>query len=172
MYGESASFYGFTNGSGPTNISDVQDYIDFYIASAGTGNVPSIISQTIPQSAGGTDSEGNSIVQYNFTTIEVPSGTVPGNAYYSFLIPDDSIGGISSGDRQTLIDVSNGLGPNSFASPPSSMSETVYEYGTVVNPGGPFANGTYRLYTTNTIGSGLYFNNSSTTLYFKGNSVT
>ena len=52
------------------------------------------------------------------------------------------------------------------------MSATQYNYGTIVNPGGPFANGTYRLYSPNTIGGGLYFNNTSTTLYFKGNTVT
>lgn len=173
MFGISSSFYGFTNGSGPTNINDVEDYLDFYIASAGTGNVPAIISQTIPQTTtGGNDSEGNAIIQYNFTTIEVASGTISGDAYYTFLIPDESIGGTSSGNRQTNIDVSNGTGANSFTSPPPTMDSTVYNYGTVVNPGGVFENGTYRLYSTNTVGSGLYFNNTSTTLYFKGNTVT
>lgn len=162
------NFFGFSTSTTIADNTDVTDYVSFFSASAGTGSIPSVISQTIPQSTGGNDSEGNSITQYNFTTIEVASGTITGDAYYSFLIPDESIGGTGSGNRQTVIDVSNGQGPNTFVT--SANSPSVYA-GTVVNPGGPFVNGTYRLYTTNTIGSGLYFNNSSNTLYFKGNTV-
>lgn len=165
-----SSWFGYTNGSGPTDIDDIQNYLDFFSLSAGTGGVPSIITQTIPQTGGGTDSEGNTIVQYNFLTTEVSAGTVSGNAYYSWLIPDDSIGGTGSGNRQTKIDYSNGSGPNTFTD--ETMDSVVYGYGTIVNPGGPFANGTYRLYSPNTIGGGLYFNNTSTTLYFKGSTVT
>lgn len=169
MFGVGASWYGYSNGSGPTDINDISDYLDYYSLSAGTGGVPEIITQSIPQTGGGTDSEGNTIVQYNFVTTEIPSGTVSGNAYYTWLIPDDSIGGTGSGNRQTSIDVSFGSGPNTFVT--ETMASTVYDYGTVVNPGGPFANGTYRMYSTNTVGSGFYLDNTSTTIYFKGNTV-
>jgi hypothetical protein len=170
MDNQGASWFGYSNSLTPTDIDDIQDYLDFFSLSAGTGSVPEIITQTIPQTGGGTDSEGNSIVQYNFVTTEVPSGTVSGNAYYTWLIPDDSIGGTGSGNRQTNIDVSFGNGPNTFVN--ETMDSVVYDYGTIVNPGGPFANGTYRMYSTNTIGSGFYFDNTSTTIYFKGNTVT
>jgi len=164
------NFFGFSTSTTIADLQDVTDYVNFFVASAGTGNVPSIISQTIPQTGGGTDSEGNPITQYNFFTTEISAGTASGNVYYSFLIPDESIGGTSSGNRQTIIDYSNGSGPTTLTT--STMSTTVYSLGTIVNPGGPFANGTYRLYTTNTVGSGLYFNNGSNTIYFKGNTVT
>jgi hypothetical protein len=169
MFGQGASWYGYNAGSGPTSIGDIEKYLDFYVLSAGTGSVPTIISQVIPQSTGGVDSEGNSIVQYNFLTTEVSAGTISGDAYYSWLIPEESIGGSGTSNRQTHIDLSFGAGPNTFT--PESMSATVYNYGTVTNPGGPFANGTYRFYSPNTIGSGFYLDNTSTTIYFKGNTV-
>jgi len=170
MFSQDASFYGYNSGTQPTDIDDVIDYVNFFAISAGTGGVPNVVPVTIPQSTGGVDSEGNDIEQYNFTTIEIPSGTIIGDAYYTFLIPDESIGGIGSGNRQTVIEVSFGNGPNTFGT--EATSATLYNYGTIVNPGGQFANGTYRLYSTNSIGSGLFYDNTSTTIYFKGGIVT
>ena len=171
MFNAGAGFYGFTNGSGPTSNSDISNYIQYFNSNAGSGGVPSIISVSIPQTGGGVDAEGNPVVQYNFTTVQIPAGTVNGDAYYTWLIPDDSIGGTSSGRRQTKIDVSYGQGPNTFNV--ENMDPVVYNnYGTVVNPGGSFISGSYRMYTTNTIGSGFYFDNTGTIIYFKGNTVT
>ena len=170
MFNAGAGFYGFTNGSGPTSNSDISDYIQYFNSNAGSGGVPSIISVAIPQTGGGVDSEGNPITQYNFTTVQIPAGLVNGDAYYTWLIPDDSIGGTSSGRRQTKIDVSYGQGPNTFSV--ENMDGTLYNtYGAVVNPGGSFISGSYRMYTTNTIGSGFYYDNTGTIIYFKGNTV-
>jgi len=168
MFNEGASWYGFGNGSGPIGAGDVSTYLDFYNLSGGTGGVPSVITQTIPQTGGGTDSEGNAIVQYNFLTTEISAGTITGNAWYSWLIPDESIGGAGSGNRQISIDLSFGQGPNTFVT--ETMSPTYYAY-FISNPGGTFAPGTYRLYTTYQ-STPFYRDNTSTTMYFKGNTVS
>tara|TARA_R110000868_G_scaffold375057_1_gene639512 strand:- start:145 stop:657 length:513 start_codon:yes stop_codon:yes gene_type:complete len=170
MFNQGASWYGYTNGSAPTSISDVQKYIEYFNINSGSGEVPAIQSVVIPQVSGGEDSEGNAIVRYNFTTLTIPSGTISGEAYYTWFIPDDSIGGTSSGDRQTVIDVSFGQGPNTFS--PEIMDSGLYNFNPIVNPGGNFINGSYRVYSTNSIGSGFFFDNEGTTIYFKGNTVT
>ena len=169
MFNNGASFFGFTNGSGPTSAGDIETYMDYYSASAGTGNVPSIITQTIPQTTtGGNDSEGNAIIQYNFTTVEIASGTINSNAWYTWLIPDESIGGSGSGNRQISIDLSFGQGPNTFTT--QTMASTYYAY-SVTSPGGAFQSGTYRMYTTYA-STPFRRDNSSTTMYFKGNTVS
>jgi hypothetical protein len=168
MFGAgSTTFFGFTNTTAPSNNSDVEKYLDYFSLSGGTGGVPSIVTQTIPQIGGGTDSEGNTIVQYNFLTTEINSGTISGNAWYTWVIPDESIGGLLSNNRQTSIDLSFGAGPTTFTV--KNTASSVYTY-FVTNPGGSFANGRYRLYTTY-VDASFYLNNSSTTIYFKGNTV-
>jgi hypothetical protein len=167
MNNNGSTFFGFTNSDSPSVSSDLQTYLNFYSTNAGSGGVPSIITQTIPQSSGGVDVEGNAIVQYNFTTTEVPGGTVLGNAWYTWLIPDDSIGGTSSGNRQLSIDYSNGNGPNTFTI--VNMTSVIYGL-SVTNPGGSFANGTYRMYTTYAI-QNFKLDNTINTIYFKGNTI-
>lgn len=166
MAGQGAGFYGFTNAIAPTSDTDIGHYLDYYSLNAGTGSVPAIITQTIPQSSGGNDSEGNAIVQYNFVTTEVSGGTVTGNAWYTWVIPDEGIGG--GGNRQVSIDYSDGNGPNTFVT--GVMAASVYTY-SVNNPGGSFAPGTYRLYTTFS-DEGVRLDNTTNTLYFKGNTVS
>ena len=106
MFNQGASWYGFSNSSTPTSDADLTDYVDYFNLNAGTGNVPAIKSSNIPQASGGNDSFGNAIEIYKFETTEIRSGTVNGNAWYTWLIPDDSIGGTSSGNRQLEIEVS------------------------------------------------------------------
>jgi hypothetical protein len=161
-------FYGFTNGSGPTNTSDIETYMDYFSANAGSGNTPSIVTQTIPQSTGGVDSFNNGITQYNFVTTRITTGTVSGQAWYTWLIPDDSIGGVSSGNKQLTIDLSFDSGPQGFTT--ETMSTTWYNLGAILNPGGAFAPGSYRMYTTFT-SQPFKRNNTDGDLYFKGNSV-
>ena len=53
------------------------------------------------------------------------------------------------------------------------MGSTLYNIGVVVNPGGNFINGSYRMYSTNTTGSGFYYDgNDINSVYFKGNTIT
>ena len=167
MFSNGSSFFGYTNSDSPTVDSDLQTYLNFYSTNAGSGGVPSIVTQSIPQSSGGVDVEGNAIVKYNFTTTEIPGGTVSGDAWYTWLIPDNSIGGTSSGNRQLSIDYSNGSGPNTFTT--VNMTSAIYVL-TVTNPGGSFANGTYRMYTTYAT-QNFKLDNTINTIYFKGNTV-
>ena len=167
MFNAGATWYGFTNGSGPLDDFDVLTYMNYFQQNEGTGNVPSIVSVAIPQSNGGTDAEGNAIEQYKFTTVEIPSGTVNGNAWYTWLVPTNSIGGIPSGNRQTQIEASYGNGPQGLTA--YDMAGTYYGY-PVVNPTG-YAPGTYRLYTTYSTQT-FRLNNTSTTIYFKGGLVS
>jgi len=166
---EGASFYGFNVGIPPQNEADVRKYMEYYSLFGGEGTVPSIISIPIPQVGGGVDSEGNEIVKYNFTTTQIASGLVPEQAWYTFIIPDDSIGGTSSGLRQKSIDVSYGQGPNTFNT--EQMSQTFYNYQPVVNPGGAYIAGSYRMYTTFT-SEPFFLDNAGITIYFKGNTVS
>ena len=169
MFNNGASFYGFNNGSGPTSVADIETYMDYYSLNAGTGNVPSIVTQTIPQSSGGQDSFNNAILQYNFVTTKITAGTVNGDAWYTWLIPDDSIGGTGSGNKQLSIDLSYNAGPQGFIT--ETMSSTFYNYGTIVNPGGSFAPGSYRMYTTYP-SQPFSRDNTSADMYFKGTSPT
>jgi|TARA_R110001592_G_scaffold134329_1_gene350029 hypothetical protein len=172
MFNNGASgFFGFNNGSGPNNSSEIQTYMDYYSANQGTGNVPLVITQTIPQTSGGVDSFNNAIQQYNFVTTKVTQGTVAGNAWYTWLIPDDSIGGVGTSNRQLSIDLSFNAGPQGFTT--ETMSSTFYNIGpiivTIVSPGA-FAVGQYRLYTTYS-SQPFSRNNTNGDLYFKGNLV-
>ena len=165
MIDNSSNFYGFgVDLGGPTSSSDIQKYLDFYNQYSGTGDVPEIISQTIPKQSGGVDEYGNNIVKYNFTTTEIPAGTVDGYAWYSWLIPDDSIGN----NRQVAIDVSYGSDASSFST--KITTSNWYSY-SVTNPGGLFEPGTYRLYVTYTDQS-FRLDNTLTNIYFKGGTVS
>lgn len=166
MFNAGASWYGFTNGSGPTSSSDLGSYLSYYNQNAGTGNVPSIVTATVPQSGGGNDSFGNAIEQYKFVTTEINSGTVSGDAWYTWIIADESIGGAGTANRVREIENSNGQGSSNLTA--RSLTSSYYTY-TVTNPTG-FANGTYRIYTTYS-SQDFRLDNSSTTLYFKGGLV-
>jgi hypothetical protein len=163
-------FFGFNNGSGPTSSNEIRTYMDYYSVNQGTGNVPLVISQTIPQASGGNDSFNNAIQQYNFVTTKVTQGTVAGNAWYTWLIPDDSIGGVGTTDRQLSIDLSFNNGPQGFTT--ETMSSTFYNIGPMifVVGSGAYAAGQYRLYTTY-LSQPFSRNNTNGDLYFKGNLV-
>ena len=163
-------FFGFNNGSGPTSSNEIRTYMNYYSANQGTGNVPLVISQTIPQTSGGNDSFNNAIQQYNFVTTKVTQGTVAGNAWYTWLIPDDSIGGVGTTDRLLSIDLSFNNGPQGFVT--ETMSSTFYNIGPMifVVGSGAFAAGQYRLYTTYS-SQPFSRNNTNGDLYFKGNLV-
>ena len=166
MFNAGAAWYGFTNGTGPTSNSDVASYMSYYNQNAGSGLVPSIIQSTIPQSSGGNDSFNNPIEIYKFETTELRAGTVNGNAWYSWLIPDDSIGGPGTANRVLEIEVSYGAGANNLTPRVMEASYTGYN---VVNPTG-YLPGTYRLYTTNP-SEEMRLDNTSIAIYFKGGLV-
>ena len=167
MFNAGAAFYGFTNGSGPTRSSDVTFYMDYFNQNSGEGDVPAIYTSNVPQSTGGSDSFGNPIVQYKFETLEIPTGTVFGTAWYTFMIADQSIGGQGTSNRQTEIEVSFGAGSSNLS---PKVTTTAYFNYVVTNPTG-YNPGTYRMYTTFTDQS-FRLDNTTTTIYFKGGLVS
>jgi hypothetical protein len=142
--------------------------MQYYNLNQGTGLVPLVISQIIPQSSVGNDSFNNAIQQFNFVTTKVTQGTVPGPAWYSWLIPDESIGGVGTSNRQSTIGLSFNAGPQGFVT--QTMSSTFYNI-TPSTGFGIFQSGSYRLYTTYS-SAPFNRNNSNGDLYFKGNFVT
>jgi len=51
----------------------------------GTIHAPAVTTSDIPQIAGGTDAYGNTIAQYQFETIQIPSGTFTPNDIIQFV---------------------------------------------------------------------------------------
>ena len=166
MFNAGASWYGFTNGTGPTSDADVASYMSYFNQNAGSGLVPAVVSAPIPQSSGGNDSFNNPIEIYKFETTELRSGTVNGNAWYTWLIPDDSIGGPGTPNRVLEIEISYGQGPNTLT---PRLMEVSYTGFTVVNPTG-FLPGTYRLYSSHP-DEVTRLDNSTIAIYFKGGLV-
>jgi len=152
---DGASWYGFTNGTGPTSTTDILKYMQMY-ATAGVAGLPTVVSSTIPQSGGS---------QYLFDEIIIATGTVPENAWYTLLIPQDSIGGPLNRLTKILQDTSPAYGNE------LTTSSTYYNLGLVSYVGSSFVNTNYRLYTTFN-SQNLRLNNTSTPLYFKGGTVS
>ena len=122
-------------------------------ATSGVTGLPDVYTSTIPQDG-----------DYLFNEITVPSGTISGNAWYTFLIPQDSIGGVNERVKQIL---------KGTTSPPGDTVNTTDTYYDIeVNYTGPvFANTTYRLYTSYS-SQDLRLDNTSSNYYFAGGDVS
>ena len=163
MYNLGYRFYGFTNGTQPTQDPydfdlELNAYVDF--TGWTNGYFPTIITQTVPQTSGGFDSFGNSIVSYNFLTTEVPLGTASG-AWYIWIIPVNATNNL----KQTQIDYSTSS-PTILTT--VNMESTIYNY-TFTYLGTTIPKGTYRVYTTYP-GTNFRLSNGSS-IYFRGNTV-
>lgn len=151
-----SNWYGFTNSSQPTSVTDISVYMEMFATSGVTG-LPEVYYADVPQ-------EGSDI--YNFELIEIPAGTIQGDAWYTFLVPQYSLGGADRRVTQILQDTVNPPDDNEII--PSS---TFYNLGLVTYTGPVFANTTYRLYTSYP-GESLRLNNTSNNYYFKGGNVS
>ena len=164
MYNNGRNFLGFTNSTQPTmsgsvfNV-DMNVYVDF---SGWTNEFPRIITQTVPQTSGGTDDFGNSIVQYNFKTTEIPENYVGGYGWYTWIIPTS----LTNSERQTVIDLNTTNNPNVFT---SVGTETTINSYTFTYTGSTIPQTTYRVYTTypNTV----FRINDTQNIYMRGNTV-
>ena len=177
----SSSFFGYSGGGIPTTSDDIFQYMSFYDEFAGTGEiawadnngngvmdsdefngitVPALIEVEIPQESGGLDNYNNDITQYLFKTVKLPSGTA-GQYHASFLISDESIGGVDSGNRIAQFS----FGVASSVCLPVSSDQIAYGQ-SVFYEGENFAPGTYRIYK-------LYISldNSSSNHYFKASGL-
>jgi hypothetical protein len=159
------NFYGFTNGFTPDFNNDSQFELDMnqYIDYSGwtSGSLPEIRTQIVPRVSGGEDEFGNPIVAQNFTTHEIPAGTVDKMAWYTWIIPTGATIGI-----QDTIDYNNNGNPNILTSAnlEDDIKSVAFEY-----TGSTLPTGTYRVYTTFADTAFRLTNNE--TIYFKGGSV-
>ena len=166
-YSAFTDFFGFTNLSSPDFSSQAQFEIDmnYYIDYSGwtDSTLPLIRTQSVPQSSGGVDSFGNTIVEFNFTTHEIPAGTVNGSGWYTWIIPTSATNGMI----QTIIDLSINGNPNSFITfgTDASLYQHEFEY-----TGTNIPSGNYRVYSS-FVDPAFYIANSQD-IYFKGGQVT
>lgn len=167
MYDQGATFFGFSNMSVPntTNPSqfniDMNEYVSFSGWTAST--FPSVRTQSVPQISGGLDSFGNAITAYNFTTHQVPAGLVPVNAWYTWIIPT---GATNNGIQEKISYSVNG---NANYQTTLVMDSLIYS-STFNYTGTTIPTGVYRVYTT-FANLEFYINGTSTTIYFKGDTV-
>lgn len=167
MTDRGSGFYGFTNGFGPDTSSPSQFNIDMneYVSYSGwTNNFPAVRSQLIPISSGGLDSFGNAKIAYNFTTHEVPIGTVEGLAWYTWII----MTGDTGGGIQRSIGYTTDGNPNTLTN--VFMDSTIYN-NTFTYTGSTIPAGTYRTYTT-WASTPFQIDNTSTNIFFKGDTVS
>lgn len=166
-YSAFTDFFGFTNLSSPDFSNQVQFEIDmnYYIDYSGwtDSTLPLIRTQSVPQSSGGEDSFGNIIVEFNFTTHEIPAGTVNGSGWYTWIIPTSATNGMI----QTIIDLSINGNPNSFITfgTDASLYQHEFEY-----TGTNIPSGNYKVYSS-FVDPAFYIANSQD-IYFKGGEVT
>lgn len=159
------SFFGFSNSTQPTqNQTDFNIQLNTYVDYSGwtSGEFPSLITQEVPQTSGGVDYFGNSIVAYNFKTTYISSTVTGSRGWYIWIIPV----GATNNLKQTQIDFSLS-NPNVMTT--LSMESTIYSY-TFTYTGTTIPQTTYRVYTT--YPSGDFAFDANTAIYFKGNSVS
>lgn len=160
MYGQGATFFGFNNAIPPQSNSDIEKYFKMYEEYSGNA-LPEVITSDIPQTSGGTDSFGNIITAYNFKTTRVQLNTVPEQAWYTWVIPNESINNLKQ------LTISYGFSANTLSV--ENMNSSIYSFEFFYN-GDKFKKGNYSLYTT-FVSSNFELDNSLNTIYFKGNTV-
>lgn len=163
MYNQSLNFLGFSNGTSPSDDpiefqKEMNAYINFSGWSINFLRTGSLVSN----SNIGFDLSGNPQVIGNFQTLTVNKNTIGGPAWYTFIISS----GLTNGLYQKRIDVSEGELHSFNAIKTDSL---VYSRGFSYT-GSTYQKTTYRVYTTFP-STEFLFDNSSTTLYFKGNSI-
>lgn len=133
----SNGFYGLwaSLGFGPTTDEEITNYMKFFAINEGIGNVPNIISIEIPQTGS---------TQFLFDEVTIEAGLIGEEAWYTFFIPDDSIGGVGTSNRVTKINIKEGFGDSTE----KVMSSTWYNTIKSINPDDRYIAGTYRMYST------------------------
>ena len=167
LFDQGGNFFGFTNNPPPDLSDPVQFAIDMnnYVSFSGwtASTFPAVRQQIVPQVGGGVDSFGNAISAYNFTTHEVPIGTVSGVSWYTWIIPTVA----TNNKIQSKINYSINGNPNSMTT--LFMDSTIYSE--VFNyTGTTIPTGNYRVYTTYA-DLAFYINGGLTSIYFKGDTV-
>jgi hypothetical protein len=164
MKNNNLNFLGFSNGTSPSHdIVQFTKEMNFYIDFFRTGSTMISFVQSVSSTNIGFDQSGNTQTFLNFNTIIIPKGTINCPAWYTFLISSAS----TSGLYQKVIDISlDGIHTFGQLKTDSSIFSKELNYtGFTLQPS------LYRVYTTFP-STELYLDNSSTTLYFRGNTVS
>jgi hypothetical protein len=166
MSGKNSKFYGFSNGMPPQSNADIINYMEMF-ALFGGNFLPSVIRQSIPQESGGVDDFGLPIVQYNFKTTRVSLNTINGPAWYTWVLPKDSINDGKQTKISYLSTTATTISENELLV--QNMNNTIYNYESVYT-GLNFTPNRYSLYTT-FHAHNFSLNNNVKYIYFKGNTV-
>jgi hypothetical protein len=175
--GQSANFSGwmasqgstwrgfFINGATVANATTFNQQFNSYLNYSGWGgNSPAIITGIISPTSGGNDAYGNPINAYLFQTTQVPAGTTPTNAWYTWYVST----GATNGQIMTQIGTNTAGNANSLTA--RNMNSGYYN-NIVTYTGSTIPQGTYRVYTT--YGATEFrINASLNNIYFKGNTLT
>lgn len=163
MYSQNLNFLGFSNGTSPSeDMVEFQKEMNAYMNFSGWTNDFVRTGSLISISNTGFDNYGNFQTSGNFQTIRVIQNLIQCPAWYTFIIST----GLTNGLYQKKIDVSQGE-LHSFYS--VKTDPLIYTRGFYYT-GSTYSQTTYRVYTTFP-STELLFDNSLTTLYFKGNSL-
>jgi hypothetical protein len=141
-------FLGFTNAYFPTSSDALHAYMQLFAEDLVGG------LQWYPISIPSTGDRA-----YLFDEISLPAGTVPEKAWYTFVIPDESMGG------NILTQIEKGT--TSSYGTTIHLESSLYNFGTVNYTGPLFANKNYRFYSTWS-DQALRLDNTSEALYFRG----
>lgn len=158
------TFFGLTNSSIPDTTDPTQFNIDMnqYVSFSGWtgGTFPAVQTEVVPQTSGGLDSYGNAITAYNFTTHQVPAGSIGVAAWYTWVIPVSATNGL----EQTQIDFGIIANTLSTVITDSTIRNNTFTYtGTTIPPN------TYKVYTT--FADVAFYIIDNDNIYFKGNTV-
>jgi hypothetical protein len=165
MVSQGSTFRGFwINGATTANSVTFSQQFNSYLNYSGWGgNSPAIITGTISPTSGGVDAYGNPINAYLFQTTQVPAGTTPTNAWYTWYVST----GATNGQIMSQVGTNTAGNPNSLTA--RNMNSGYYN--NIVNyTGTAIPQGTYRVYTTYGL-TDFRINASANNVYFKGNTL-
>jgi hypothetical protein len=165
MLSQGSAFRGFgINGATTANAFTFDQQMNAYLNYSGWGgNSPAIITGTISPTSGGNDAYGNPINAYLFQTTQIPAGTTPSNAWYTWYIST----GATNGQIMTQIATNTANNPTALVG--RNLNSSYYNL-TVTYTGGAIPPGTYRVYTTYS-DPAFRINASLNNIYFKGNAL-
>jgi hypothetical protein len=169
MSSQNSSWRGFfINGAAVSSAATFNQQFNAYLNYSGWGgNSPAIrtgiISPTTPNPPQ-NDAYGNQIFAYLFQTTQIPAGTTPGLAWYTWYVPT----GATNGQIMTQIGINIQGNANNLTV--VNMNSGYYN-NIVTYTGTTIPQGTYRVYTSY---SNTFFriNASVNTIYFRGNTLT
>jgi hypothetical protein len=165
MLSKGSSWRGFfINPATTANSVTFNQQFNAYLNYSGWGgNSPAIITGTISPTSGGNDAYGNPITAYLFQTTQVPAGTTPTNAWYTWYISTGATNG------QIMSQVGINIAGNANALTAVNMNSGYYN-NVVTYTGSTIPAGNYRVYTTYGA-SEFRINSSLNNIYFKGNTL-